>query len=117
MTPRIDNLLASSSGLVAIVGGRIYRTQADDNALAPYVVWSIITASPENNLSDLPEVDEARIQIDCYSLSQSECRRMSEYAMGVVEPTYHVIFGPTEDKETDTKLWRWSFDLTSFTNR
>lgn len=117
INPRIDLLLAASAGLVAIVGAKIYRTQADETVAAPYVVWSIISGSPENNLSDLPEVDEGRIQVDCYSLSQSEARRMCDYCVTAIESSFHIIFGPVESREDDTKLWRWSFDLTSFTNR
>jgi hypothetical protein len=115
--PRVDLILGAASGVTNIVSQKIYRTMAEETAVAPYVVWGIVSAAPENNLASDPEVDEARIQVDCYSLSQSQARTLCYAAVAALEPYYHVIFGPSETREDDTKLWRWMFHVTTFTNR
>lgn len=122
MTPDVYRVLRSSSALVAIVGEKIYRTVAPENqdgttVAAPYVVWSIVSALPENNLSDLPDTDNARIQIDCYSLKQVQARQMCDAAQAAIEAVTHVVFGPAETREDDTKLFRWTFDSSWWTPR
>lgn len=59
--PDVYGVLSGAPALTAIVGKRIYRTQADENAAAPYVVWSIVSAVPEINLSELPETDRKSV--------------------------------------------------------
>lgn len=113
---RIQSILTAAD-VTAIVGTKIYRTQADETVAAPLVVWSIISASPENNLSASPEVDEARIQVDCYSAAQVQAKTLCDACVAAIEGTFHVVFGPVESRDTDTKLWRWTFDCTAFTNR
>lgn len=122
MIPDVRAILAASSPLVAIVGDKIYRTAAAETAAGtpvppPYVVWSIVAAIPENNLSELPDTDNARIQIDCYSDSQPQARAMAQATQAAIEAVTHVIFGPTETKEDDTKLWRWSMDASFWNSR
>lgn len=117
MIAPIDSLLRGSSAVTAMVGSRIYRSQAADGATTPYIVWTIVSAIPENNLSELPELDEAVIQVDCYADKQSDSRKLCEAMQAVLESNYHIIFGPSESREDDTKLWRWLFQLTAFTER
>jgi len=103
---------------LAAITTRVYRTQAEENAVAPYAVWTIVSAVPENQISGAPETDNSRIQCDFYSLSQSQSRQMCQAAQDAIEATNaNVIFGPTETRESDTKLWRWSFDSSYWTSR
>lgn len=115
MIPDVQGVLVTA---LASITPRVYRTKAAENAAAPYAVWTIVSGVPENQLSGAPETDNARIQIDTYSLSQSQSRQMCELAQAAIETTSaNVIFGPTETREPDTKLWRWSFDSSFWTNR
>lgn len=117
--PPVESLLLASSAVTNIVGKRIFRTQADEKAVQPYLVWSIVSAIPSNNLSDLPEDDNSRIQIDCYAKDQGTCRRLRDAAMAAIEPEAYVVFGPVETREDETidRLWRWIMDASFFTNR
>lgn len=117
MIAPIDSILRGASAVRSIVGTRIYRSQAPDQAQVPYVVWSIVSALPENNLSQAPELDEAVIQVDGYADTQQVSRALCEAMQAALEANYHVIFGPSESREDDTKLWRWLLQLTTFTNR
>lgn len=116
MIPNVRDVIASA---LSAITTSIYRGQASEDAIAPYVVWTIVSGVPENNVSGAPETDNARIQIDCYSDSQPQARQMAYAAMGAVEADSraNVIFGPVESRETNTKLWRWQFDSSWWSNR
>jgi hypothetical protein len=116
MLPDVQSVLVAA--LTSITGCAVYRTQAIDGAVAPYVVWTIVSAVPENQISGAPETDNARIQVDTYSITQGQSRQMCDLAQAAIEATFaNVIFGPTETREPDTKLWRWSFDSSHWENR
>lgn len=116
MIPDCQSVLTTA---LASITPRVYRTQADENAAAPYAVWTIVSGIPENQISGAPETDNARIQFDFYSLSQSQSRQMCGLAQAAIEDlnAANVIFGPVESRETDTKLWRWNFDISWWSNR
>jgi hypothetical protein len=107
----IQQALKASAALVAIVADRIYQTIAPETADRPYVVWFVATAVPDNTLSESPQRDDQRIQIDCYSKSQSEAGAMKAAVVDAIEPLGYIVFGPWNTYETDTKLFRWSMDL------
>lgn len=117
MIPNVDKILSDASAVTNIVSNRIYRTLALQPTTAPYIVWSIVSTIPENNLADLPELDDARIQIDCYSVSQPQARTLSNAAQAAIEAVTHVVMGPIEFFEPDTLLYRFTFDATFWTNR
>ena len=75
MLPAVFQALKASSGVKAIVGSnppRIYRHGVSpQDTEKPYVVWTLIFGVPELNLSDLPPVDRASVQVDCYHQTDS----------------------------------------------
>jgi hypothetical protein len=117
--PRVDLILGAASGVTNIVGAKIYRTQAPQDTIPPYVVWGTVSAAPENNLASDPETDEARLQIDCYVTKDSQAQgvALNKAAVAALEAYYHVIFGPIESKEDQTEYWRWMFHINTFTDR
>ena len=110
MLPPVQATLAASSAVVAIAGTRISQLTAPQDQTRPYIVWSLVSGVPENNLSDLPDMDDMRAQIDCYSTDQSQARALCEAARDAIEVETHIVFGPWNTFEDDTKLYRWSFD-------
>ena len=117
MIAPVYTTLSSASGVTAIVSDRIYRTQAKQDTARPYIVWSVVSATPENTLADRPEIDESRIQVDCYSESQSQARALSDAAQYAIEGVANVVMGPLEFYEPDTMLYRFTFDAVFFTAR
>jgi hypothetical protein len=110
MIPPVQQTLSGASGVTAIVGARIYQSVAPQDTAQPYVVWTLVSGVPGNNLSDTPEYDDQRVQIDCWSLSASQCRQLAEAVRDAIEAQTHIVFGPWSDYESDTKLHRWSMD-------
>ena len=107
----------AASAVTAIVGSRIYQSIVPQEITQPYVVWSVVTSAPGNNLSDPPEYDDQRIQIDCWSTSQSQCRALAKAVRDAIEAQTHIVYGPWTDYEPDTKLFRWSMDAEYWQNR
>jgi putative Ca2+/H+ antiporter (TMEM165/GDT1 family) len=107
----VQTTLKASAALTAIVGDRVYQTVAPETSARPYVVWFIVSAVPDNTLSERPQRDDERIQIDCYSPSQSEATRMKDAVVEAVEAIGYIVFGPWNTYEAETKTFRWSLDL------
>lgn len=110
MIPPVQATLTGSPDVVAIAGTRISQTVAPQDQARPYIVWTLISGVPQNNLSDRPERDDQRIQIDCYSADQSQARALCKAARDAIETETHIVLGPWTAFEDDTNLFRWSFD-------
>lgn len=110
MTPNVYATLISVTGITNIVSDRIYRTIAPQGDTQPCIVWSLASNVPNLSLDCTPEVDDQRIQIDCYSLSQPQCRQLATLVRDTIEAETHIVFGPWDAYESDTRLWRWSMD-------
>lgn len=110
MLPPVQQVLAGSTALVAIVGTRIYQQVVPADETRPYVVWRLVSGVPENNLSEAPDIDDQRVQVDFYSSSPTQARQMCQAGRDAIEAATHIVFGPWKDYEVDTKLHRWSFD-------
>jgi hypothetical protein len=110
VVPPVQQTLTAASAVTAIVGSRIYQSIAPQDITQPYVVWSVVTSAPGNNLSETPEYDDQRVQIDCWSTNQSQARQLGQAVRDAIEVYTHIVYGPWNDYEPDTKLHRWSMD-------
>ena len=116
--PRVQQALADSSALTAIVADRITFGIAPQDQTRPYVVWFVVSAVPENLLGERPLEDDQRVQVDCWHpTSQPICRQMMQAAVDALEGIGHIVFGPWYEFEPETKLHRWSFDLEVWNTR
>ena len=118
MIPPVYQALRNVPGIVALVADRIYGSgEATQGEARPYIVWQIISATPNNNLSEAPEQDDQRVQVDVYAQSESACRQLAKLVRDAIEAQMHIVFGPWNDYEPETKLYRWSFDCTWLLDR
>lgn len=110
LPPVYKQLTSSPAG--ALVGNRIYRHgSAPQDAPAPYITWFLVTGTPENNLSDPPGIDRCTIQVDCWSLSDSDIEALATAVRNAIEPVAHMTSIPVDSQETDTKLYRISLQF------
>ena len=106
--------LKGAGAVTTIVQDRIWQTVAAETTTRPYIVYTLITAIPENTLSEPPQVDDQRIQIDMYvpqSTGTATANTLKDAVVDAIEPLGYVVFGPWTSFETDTRLLRWSLDL------
>lgn len=110
MFPKVYQLLHAGA-VQAIVGDRIARhgtiAQGEER---PYIVWSIATGIPYDNLSDAPTADFTTVQIDCYSPSDRQVQELAEAVRALLDGELIVNRVVVNQKEPNTKLYRVSLD-------
>lgn len=112
MIPPIYQLLVADSAVYAIVGTRIYYEPAKQGGPQPYIVLTFASSVPNNNLSELPDNDDQRIQIDAYALGQPLSAQLAQAVRDAIEAEYDILMGPWQPGvEVDTDLSRWSMDV------
>ena len=103
------SIYAALSGLAS---GKVYPLVAPEKVVAPYIVYSRISSTPENTLDGGSTIVLVRIQVDTYANTYSACKNLAEsvrVAMegGVVKSTMQTdqdLFEP------DLKVYRISQD-------
>jgi RimJ/RimL family protein N-acetyltransferase len=111
---RLYDALKGSSAITNVVADRIFLTFVPEAQTRPYIVYFIATAVPENTLSEPPQVDDQRVQIDAYvpqTTGTAAANALKDAIIDAIEPIGHVVFGPWNAYESDTRLLRWSMDL------
>lgn len=100
---------------VPAFGTRVYRDRASTSSPAtPYAVWSPLAAVPENNLSDLPPGDRVSISVDIFAGSEAQLDAVTAAARNAIEPHGHLLTIQSLGQESDTGLWRTTFDADLF---
>jgi len=110
MFPNIYSTLKASSAVTAIVGSSPMRAYGHGNAPQdtekPYIVYSVYSGSPENNLSDIADIDLYSLQIDCYHQTDSGVESLASAVRDSMEGIGYLTGVPIDEREQDTKLFR-----------
>lgn len=105
----------------ALLAGNPFRAfshgNAPQNIQRPYVTFQTVSAQPVNNLSDTPDCDDSRIQVNCWATTQKDAKALSLAVRDALEAQTHVVFGPIDDFEPQTKMFRWFMDCEWWTAR
>ena len=101
----IAPILLQHPEVSAVFADRIYEDIAPNKTPYPYAVWSNIGGQPDNNLADLPVIDQISFQLVVYDI---QATRASEYRKMIAEvleshcyitgthPNYHHRKGDTD---------------------
>lgn len=86
---------------------------APQNGSKPYAVWQITNGEPYNQLNCQAAADSYAVQIDVYAQSIDQSRAIAKAIRAALsqDPRNTVTRWAMEDFETDTKLYRVSFDV------
>lgn len=90
---------------------------APENVAYPYAVWQVVGGSPENYLTNLPEIDNFLIQIDVYGTSAESVRAGAKALRDALENHAHVVSWRGESRDPETRAYRSSFDMSFWTDR
>lgn len=107
MLPPIYTTLRSNATVLSLVGTRIYRhSHVPQDAVTPYISWSLFSNAPENTLSEVPQIDAQGVQIDCWHTTDSGVETLASAVRDAMETSCHMtgLFGDSRDPET--KLYR-----------
>lgn len=110
--------LAGYAPLAAIVGARIYRDFAGDAPIAPYVVWSILTAVPSRQIAGRPPADRYSVSVDVFATTPQQSDALVIAARDAMEAIGELSSGPQSlGRDAASKLWRYTFTIDVFKNR
>lgn len=111
----IFRVSAADPGVQALLGVSPHRLypfgEAPEGVAKPYAVWQLVTGSPENYLAGRPDMDGYTLQVDVYAESASAARAVTEALSHAIELQAYVTRWGGESKDTETKLYRSSFDI------
>lgn len=114
----VYGILHNWPAVAALVGTRIYREFAGDTPAAPYLVWGILAGNPHNHLSGAPVSDRWSVSVDGFASTEAASDALLLAARDAFEQSGHqVLTIQSLGRETDTGLWRWTFDADVFRNR
>lgn len=103
---------ADVRALLGVTPHRLYPFgEAPEGVAKPYVVWQLVTGSPENYLSGRPDIDGFTLQVDVYAATASSARSVTDAIAHAVELVANVVSWGGESKDAATKLYRSSFDI------
>lgn len=109
----------SPSAVSALVGQRVYPTQAPQDVVRPFIVYRLVAAVPQNQLSGTPGIDNRRVQIDCYAESYAAVKEILSAVRDELEwaDRCHCKNENPVDFEPDTRLFRASADFSLWLHR
>lgn len=126
MLPDVFTLLATTA-IKAIVGtnpARIYRHgKAPQGVTAPYITWFLISATPENTLSETPAVDQDSVQVNLWGkndgskASEDQLNALAVLVRDAIEEDHHITSVFNDDLDSTTERPRISFIYTDWKSR
>jgi len=112
----IYKTLKASPEVVALLGDKIYEDLAPTGTVAPYLVWSEVTGTPNNNLDCPANNDHVMYQIMVYSPYQKTASDIRTAVCEVLQQ-HSFILSRISDYEKDTKLFARGFDANWWLDR
>lgn len=111
--------LAATSAVTALVSTRIYAVVAPQNAARPFLVYSLISAVPQNELDGVPGCANYRVQIDSYATTYAASKAIGNAARDTLESNdrAHLISEGAVGYESETELYRDSRDYSVWLSR
>ncbi|MEC4024539.1 DUF3168 domain-containing protein [Pseudomonas fulva] len=116
MEPPIFSVCSGHPSVAALLGAgvncRLYSFgEAPDKPIKPYVVWHLISGSPENYLAGRPDTDGFTLQLDVYAATGAPVLAVTKALCAAIEPRAYVVRWGATDRDPDTKDFHRSFDV------
>ncbi|MBS3183754.1 DUF3168 domain-containing protein [Pseudomonas sp. PCH44] len=116
MEAPIFAVCSADPGVSALIGSgiecRLYSFgEGPEKPLKPYVVWSVISGSPENYLAGRPDTDGFTLQLDVYAATGAPVLAVTKALCAAIEPRAYVVRWGATDRDPDTKDFHRSFDV------
>lgn len=89
----VHAVLSGSTGLVALVGDRIFRTDIPQNPVKPYVAYRKVGAPREEVLTGPTGEEEARVEVACFGDNAAEAESVSEQVRGAMSGWRNLSLG------------------------
>lgn len=123
MYPPLFPAVAASTACVALLKAgtgpvRFYQFgNAPQDVIKPYAVWQRVFGAPQNYLAGRPDIDSFSVQIDAYASSADQTRTVAAALRDALEGIGHITSWLGESQDPDTKNYRFTFQLDTWTPR
>lgn len=112
MLPNIYAILRANSTVLSSVSTRIYRHgAAPQDVVKPYITWFVVTGLPEIQLSGTPCSDTDTIQIDVWNETDAGVETLAYAVRAALDSAGYANRMIQNLRETDTRLYRISFEV------
>ncbi|HGO5393641.1 TPA: DUF3168 domain-containing protein [Klebsiella michiganensis] len=115
MIAPIFSVCEASATLKALIGANPIRLYPfglqDDEPIYPYVVWQNIDGSPPQYLGTRPDHDGYAIQVDIYAKTSADVLAVAKALRDVIEPHAYITRWGGQTRDSETKNYRYSFDV------
>lgn len=117
MLPPVYATLMADATVASMTGGRIRQDVGNPDEGAPYIVWRLLTATPELTTQRRAPADRCSISVDVFASNEDERETLTKAARDALEPHGHILTIQSLGKDADTRLWRMTFDMDWFIAR
>lgn len=121
MIAPIFEVCAVSPAVLALIGDapvRLYPFgQYDGDIKYPYAVWQNIGGSPPQYLDGVPDHDSYSLQVDVYAKTAGEVIAVIKALRDAIEPHAYITRWGGQTRDSETKTYRYSFDVVWIVNR
>lgn len=121
MYPKIFEMVKNDPGVIALLGSNPLRFfpfgSAPQDTNATYAVWQTISGNPANILKGRPKTDEWSVQVDVYGKTAESVRKTANAIIYAIEEQTYITSIRGEDRDPETKFYRYSFDVQIFQSR
>lgn len=121
MIPPVFQIIAASAECRTLLGTNPVRCylfgEAPQGTPPTYAVYQMVTSVPANYLGQLPDVDDARIQVDVYATSQSVVRETAKAIRDAIEPYAHMLNAADRGRDAQTRNYGFMLEFEFFTDR
>ncbi|RKT75621.1 uncharacterized protein DUF3168 [Rahnella aquatilis] len=115
MIAPIFPVCAASAAVTALIGTspvRLYPFgEHDDTIVYPYAVWQNIDGEPPMYLDTVPDFDSYKLQVDVYGNTAAEASAVAEALRNAIQPKAYITRWGPQGRDTETKRYRYSFDV------
>lgn len=117
MMPPVYATLMADPTVAAMTGGRIRQDVGNPDEGAPYIVWRLLSATPELTTKRRAPADRCSISVDAFARDEAEREALTAAARNALEPHGHILTIQSLGQDAETRLWRMTFDMDWFIAR
>lgn len=115
MIPPVFPICSNNAGVTALLGSnpcRVYPFgEAPQGVASPYATWATVSGVPENYLGDLPDTDNHSVQMDVWGDTSKSVLEAAKALRDALEPHAYIVAWRGTSRDTETKRYRFSFDV------
>lgn len=115
MTPPTFPICSSDPGVAAVLGAgldcRLYPFGESEPGMKSYATWQHVGGTPENYIDRAPDIDRFALQIDCWAPDNDTVLSIAAALRDAIEPHAHITRWGGTSRDSETRRYRFSFDV------